>query len=277
MILAIDVGGTKTLIALFNHEGRILRKQLLETPSDYNLFKDRLIAALRAFWEPGIEIEAIGLAVPGLVDYKTGFVTKFGNLDWKNVDIKDQLQHDFNVPVFIDNDANVGALFEANQLDPTPQLAVYVTIGTGIGTGIIFNGKIDQSIAKSEGGHIVLRHHDQYVVWEDIASGRAIRRDYQKYAYEIDDKAVWDDIARRIALGLFSIIPLLQPDAVIIGGGIGTHFAKYKDTLNQELAQNLPHMVDMPHITAATHSEEAVVYGCNILARQSLPAHANPA
>lgn len=106
--------------------------------------------------------------------------------------------------------------------------------------------------------------------WESFASGRAIHDTYAKYAYEITNKKIWDKIAVNINRGLLSLVPSLEPDVVVIGGSIGTHFDRYNKTLMKLLDETLPVHIKRPKIVQAKHPEEAVIYGCYYYALQQI-------
>jgi glucokinase len=265
MILSIDVGGTKTLIALFSESGEVLKKEKIPTNHSIDQFFEELFALIEKEFLDAIS--AIGIGVPGVIDYDRGIALKFGNLPWTNVNFKARLEERFHVPVTVDNDANVAGYSEANILRPTPPLALYITISTGIGVGIIHNGKLEPTLGKSEAGHIVLLQDGKYRTWENIVSGQSILRDYGKYAHEISDDQTWKEIAHKIALGLLAVIPTLYPDVLIFGGSVGTYFEKFATFLREELERHLPPMIDMPTIVQAQHPEEAVIYGCYELAK----------
>ena len=89
-------------------------------------------------------------------------------------------------------------------------------------------------------------------------------------AADIVDPGVWYQIARNIALGLIDVIAATTPDIVVIGGGVGSHFEKFGDTLIGELALYEDNMIHVPPIIGAKNAEDAVIYGCYTLAMQKL-------
>jgi len=267
MILAVDVGGTKTLVAALDHHGQVLKSQRIPTSHIYNEFITHLLELIKKeFWREDITV--ISIAIAGSINYTTNKVTRLGNLPWEDVDVTHPLREAFKVPVLIDNDANVGGLSEAHQLEPIPKCVLYITIGTGIGSGIITGGKIDPYFAHSEAGHIMLEHQGILQRWEDLCSGRAIVRDYHQIAAEIDDPEIWQEITDKLALGFYALLPVIQPDVVVIGGGVGTHFDKYAKLLHDRLRLRLPAIVPLPKIVKAVNPEEAVIHGCYQLAKQ---------
>jgi len=87
----------------------------------------------------------------------------------------------------------------------------------------------------TEAGQMVLEHDGKLVKWEDMASGRAIVQRYGKKAKDIEDPKVWQDYVKLLAPGIDALVATLQPDAIIIGGGVGSHFDKFHSYLNKEL------------------------------------------
>ncbi len=266
MYLGIDVGGTKTLVASFTNKGTLSKSIRFKTPKEYKTFVGVLKAALARFSDHKFEYAAI--AIPGTVDRKHGVGIAFGNLPWKDVSIQKDLSSFIDCPIIIENDANLAGLSEAINVIDDYKKVLYVTISTGIGTGIIVDGVIEPEFADSEAGHMKLPYNDRLQIWEDFASGSAIKKRYGKLAVEINDKKTWKEISHAIALGLNSLIAVIQPDVIIIGGSVGTHFQKYAKLLNDELKKFSTPLTPAPPIIHAKKSEEAVVYGCYHLAKR---------
>lgn len=259
MIIAVDIGGTKTLVASFEGTRSIINEERFPTPQDEQQFLHELGSALERF--KAQSAEAICVAVPGIIS-ADGVIKRCGNLPWTNFPLKKLLAEKLNRPVVIQNDAKLAGLAETRSLTEIPPLSVYVTVSTGIGTGIITHGRIEPALANSEGGHMKLQTPSGFTDWESFASGRAIREEFGHMAADIQDPAEWHEIAEKLALGLQTLIPLLQPQVVIVGGSIGTYFEQYGTLLTEILHHRLSPFIDMPHIVQAKHPEEAVVYGC---------------
>lgn len=260
MIVAVDTGGTKTLVTSFNDDGSMLQPVRFETPKDKHLYVKTLVENINIVSNKS-EIDYIVIALPGIIE--NGLALVCPNLGWINFDLKSELKKYFNkIDILVENDANLAGLAEVHNLSKTPQNALYLTISTGIGTGIITNGKIDPTFSKSEAGHMVLEHDGIFKQWEEFASGRAIKKRYGKYAKDINSQKIWYQISKDISSGLLAIIPLLEPDTIIIGGSIGTHYAKYEKTLINYLDEKLPVIIKRPVILQAAHPEQAVLYGC---------------
>lgn len=266
MYLCIDVGGTKTLVASVDDEGVVLESNKFPTPKDYQEFLSTLTETIDGL--DAVDFDAVGIAVPGLVDRQHGVGVAFGNLPWKNVPIQADLERITNCPTIVDNDANCAALSEGLLLKKEFNVVLYVTIGTGIGTGVIVDGEIDPSFEDTEGGLMLLEHDDKLQRWQDFASGSAIFRRFNKRASEIDDEKTWKTISCDIAQGMVQLIVTMQPEVIVIGGGIGTHFAKYEKLLLAELKKYETPLTKTPPIRQAQRPEEAVVYGCYTVAKR---------
>lgn len=271
MIVTVDVGGTKTLVADFDVNGKIGHEVNFPTSKDPNEFFDTLLNNLKDTYPDGTQIDAICVALPGLV-VNNETLLYAPNLGWKNVEIKARLAGIYSCPVYVQNDANLAGLGETNLLDTIPPLSLYFTISTGIGSGVVLNGKLDNLLNRSEAGHMQLEYAGEIREWESFASGRSIRDTYGKYARDITSEDTWKEIADKISRGLLALIPALQPDVIIIGGSIGTHFNHYKDYLDRALREplKLSQVISYPAIYQAQHPEKAVVYGCYYYATHSL-------
>ena len=264
MFLGIDIGGTKTLIACLDKHGVIKQSVKFPTPRIYSAFLKEL--ALNVATLTTNKFFAVGVAAPGSIDRTHGIAKSFGNLPWQNVPLKRDIQKMLGCPVIIENDANLAGLSEALLL-PRYACVLYVTISTGIGTGIITNQEIDPEFADSEGGHIMLEHQGKIQMWEKFASGQAIVKRFGKRASEINDQKTWKIITRDIGLGLYDLIAVIQPDAVVLGGGVLTSFDKFDDLLNKELQRYATPLTPIPPVLQAQRPDEAVVHGCYVLAK----------
>jgi predicted NBD/HSP70 family sugar kinase len=264
MYLGIDIGGTKTLVASLNNDGVITESLKFPTPRIYTEFLKELSVAIASLTTK--EYIAVGVAAPGRLDRPKGLVEAFGNLPWKDVPLKRDVGRITGKPVVVDNDANLAGLSEAMLL-PQHRCVLYVTISTGIGTGVITERKIDPNFEDSEGGEIILEHKGKLQKWEDFASGRAIVKRFGKRASDIDDDQTWRIICHDIAIGLYDLITFIQPDVVVLGGGVGSYAHKFKPILLAELERFKTPLTPIPPIVEAKRPEQAVVYGCYDLAK----------
>lgn len=259
MIVAVDTGGTKTLVAVFDTSGEVVQQAKFPTPVD---IKDYLAVLHTTIDEllAGSDPTCLSVALPGIIE--NGIMTWAGNLSWRGIDIHSLLSSRYDCPIIVENDANLAGLAEARSLKETPGVCLYVTVSTGIGTGIITNGKLDPDLANSEGGHMVLERDGMLRDWESFASGSAILRTYGKLASEITNKRTWHVISRNIAVGLLALCPVIRPDVIVIGGGVGTHFDKFEHDLIGIMREHLEEQWMPRVIKRAEHPETAVIYGC---------------
>lgn len=266
MYLGVDIGGSKTLVAVLDDSGTIVEHIKFLTPDNYDLFIKELENTVGSLTTK--DFAACGVGVPGKIDRERGIGLTFGNLPWKNAPIQADLEIIAHCPTVIDNDANLGGLSEAMLL-PEYDRVLYVTISTGIGTGFIEKRTIDAGLADSEGGDMMLEHHGKMVKWEDFASGKAIVKRFHKKAAEITDEATWKIISHDLAAGFIQLIAIAQPDVIVLGGSVGTYFHHYEKFLVASLKKYENPMVPIPPIREAARPEEAVIYGCYDLARQT--------
>jgi predicted NBD/HSP70 family sugar kinase len=269
MYLAIDVGATKTLLAVFSKDGKVLHEQKLATNQKYQPFLSELRTALQAEKFKKHQISAACCAIPGKVDRQSGIGITFGNLPWQNASMVTDIEKLINGQVFLENDANLAGLFEALTHKKYKKV-LYITLSTGIGSGFIVEGKIDPSFADAEVGHMVLEHEGKLKTWEDFASGEALVERFGKKAEQLDNPFAWKSYAKDVARGLDVLLAVLQPDVVIFGGGVGAHLEKFAEPLNKELQKFSNNMVPIPPIIQADKAEEAVIYGCYAFVRQKL-------
>jgi predicted NBD/HSP70 family sugar kinase len=264
MYLGIDIGGTKTLVAVLDRNGVIQEQIKFPTPTDYAAWRDLLAGIVDKFSTKNFI--ATGVGVPGRIDRKRGVGLDMGNLPWHHVPIKSDLEKLLKCPVVVDNDANLAGLSEAMLLKQYSRV-LYVTISTGIGTGFIVDQQIEPAFADSEGGKMMLEHGSKIEEWEDFASGRAIFERYGKPARDIHDQTTWKRIAKDISIGLIDLIAVMQPQVIVLGGSIGTYYPRYKALLKERLERFETPLVPIPPIKQANRPEEAVVYGCYDLAK----------
>ncbi len=260
MIITIDTGGTKTLISSFSKNGRMGASVKFPTPPDQRDYVASLRQTLRDNYAHE-SVDVIVVALPGII--KDGVALWCQNLGWANFEaakhFKDLLP---GVPVLIENDANLAGIAETRALNPVPVSSLYVTISTGIGSGFCTNGFIDPGLRHSEAGHALVEFDGRVQRWEAFASGHAIVNVYKKFARDITSKRTWRQIADRMSRGFLAVIPITQPDVIIIGGSVGSYFDRYGDFLTQTLTERLPSHIPCPKIVQAQHPEQAVVYGC---------------
>lgn len=268
MYLAVDIGGTKTLLAVFDDDGTITQQHKFATPSEYPAF---LVALHDNFAQLGISVSKAVAAVPGRLDRVAGTVSGYGTLPWPPASIRDDLQKALgDIPVRIENDAKLAGLSEGILLKDEFRKVLYITISTGISNAIIIDGVIDPDFLDSEGGQMLVPDDTGTLKqWEDVASGRAIVAKYGKRASELDDPIAWQEIAHNLAVGIIDLITVIQPEVIVFGGGVGAHFEKFEQPLQAQLKELANSLTPVPPLRVAQHPEEAVLYGCIELMKQN--------
>ncbi len=265
MYAAVDIGGTKTLVAVFDNDGNIVEQVKFPTPKDYRQFKVELADTVAKLSTKEFQCGAIGIR--GNINRATGLSVQDDVLAWRNVPIRDDCQSIFGCPFVLENDSKLAGLSEALRVKDTYRKALYVTVSTGIGSAFIVDGKLDEDTQDSEIGKSVYEHEGQVRQLEDFASGKAIVEKYGKRASELDDPAAWQEISHNLAIGLLNATAAFTPEVIILGGGVGSHFHKFEQPLKEAMLDMKPPEIAMPVVQQAKHPEEAVIYGCYELAR----------
>lgn len=266
MYIGVDVGGTKTLLAVLDAHGVIKESRKFPTPKNYRHFLLELRHSAAFITTKELQAGAAGIPATSL-DRKHGIGISFGNLPWQNVPIQADLERLFHCPIVVENDAKLAALSEAMLLKNEYKRVLYVTISTGIGIGLVVNGKLDIEIGDGGGRLMMVEHKGKLVPWEGFASGHAIVELYGKPARDITDNKTWLAIARNLSVGLLELIALAEPEVIVFGGSVGTYFDRFGDLLAKELKKFETPLLPMPALRAAARPEEAVIYGCYDIAK----------
>lgn len=264
--LGFDLGGTNMVVGLVDDEGRVLSKLSCPTRARRNveaIATDMANLVLELLNKNGLtkdDISFFGLASPGIANAETGVIEYANNLPFENFAVADFMREKTGIDnIAIGNDANAAALGEAvcGQARGTKN-SVLITLGTGVGGGIILNGKIHTGINHSAGelGHIVIQHGGRKCTcgrrgcWETYSSAVGLIEMTREKMRERTDSAMWrlcDGDAKRLsgktafaasrlgdeaacevvntyieylACGLTNIINIFQPEVLSIGGGI---------------------------------------------------------
>ncbi len=245
--LGIDLGGTNIVAGLCDENYKIVAKASCKTnvPRPESDICDSMAeVAKKACEKAGVsmdEVESIGIGVPGAVNPKTGVIEYSANLHFHNWEVSKMMNERLGKKVLIENDANAAALGEylAGSAKGAKN-AVAITLGTGVGGGIIINGKIysGSNFAGAELGHMVIvkdgKETKEKILSEKLdysfmlnkICGGDINKVNGKTAFDAaeqgdpDAKEVLDTYFGYLATGLVNIINIFQPDVLCIGGGI---------------------------------------------------------
>ncbi len=270
MYLSVDIGGTKTIVAIYDEAGEVVKDAKFPTGDDYDILLGNISKNASELVDIEKDIKAACVAVPVPIDYKTG-VSKLGHkFGWSEHNVTEDLKTIFSCPVACENDANLAALGEAILgSGKGHETVLYITLSTGIGTGVISNQQIVPVLAASEGGFFYLHHNGKQKIWEEFASGKAFTERYGKLGSEVEDPEIWKDYASTLSAGFMNLINAVRPNIVVVGGGMGAHLMKYKKYLMAELEElNEPlHSYSLPDVVLADLPEQAVIHGGYLLAK----------
>ena len=251
---ALEAGGTKMVCAIGNENGEILERISIPTETP-DITMPKLIS-----YFADKEIEALGIGCFGPIDLNRdsdtyGYITTTPKLAWKNYNIVKAFQDALKVPVGFDTDVNGSALGEATWgITKGLENSMYITIGTGIGTGIITNGKLLHGMLHPEGGHLLLSRHpkDSFegtcpyhkTCLEGLASGPAIEARWGEKGTELAERReVWELEAYYIAQALVDYIMVISPQRIVIGGGV-MHQEHLMPLIREEVKRQLAGYID---------------------------------
>ena len=263
MYIGIDLGGTNIAAGIVREDGKIVVQSSVPTlsqrPTD-EIVKDMVFLSKQLIKDAELElndIEAVGIGCPGTINFETGEVIYSNNIKMEHYMLAKEFQKYLNLPVKIDNDANCAAMGEYIVSGNNVPIFMFITLGTGVGSGLILNGKVFRGFngAASEAGHITLVSGGEPCTcgkrgcWETYASVTALIRQ-TKVAMEQNPESLMHEIAKAegkisgrtsfdaakqgdkaaqavvkqyaqyVADGIVSVENVLQPDIISVGGGI---------------------------------------------------------
>lgn len=274
--LAIDIGGTKFSLAAFDGT-RMIRRHSEPTRGGPGWMAPRLVKVARG-WQREIAFERCGVGFGGPVDFPTQqviFSTHVGG--WLDYPLVPTLQRELELPVIMDNDANVGALgegFHGAGVGMNPLF--YMTLSTGIGGGILVDGRVLRGADSYGGeiGHMTIRPGGPECLcgwtgcFERMCCGLWLERDHGKPASKLMQDPEF--VARYVvdlALGLKACIMLLNPARIVIGGGISKAGDRLFEPLRAELRRTItPWSRARIDVVPAALGDHSVLYGALQLA-----------
>ena len=263
MYIGIDLGGTNIAVGLVDKKGKILQKASTPTLRERHwseIVKDMVIMTHKVTEAAGknlADIKVIGIGIPGNIDNENGIVVRAANLNMTNVHIAEEFRKYIDIPVNLENDANAAAYGEYFVQDPRRDNFLMVTLGTGVGGGIVIKGKIFRGFngAGGEIGHHVIHTDGEKCAcgrrgcYETYASVTALINQTKRKMAERPDSMMHEwvknngavngftafDCAKKgdsaaievrdryityVAEGIVNLINIFQPETVVIGGGI---------------------------------------------------------
>ena len=259
-VIGVDLGGTKISTALSTFEGNIISQTVVPTNASEGELPvlNRIISSINEVINGANitinEVEAIGIGSPGPLDAKKGLIITTPNLPFKNYNLVQPIKERFNVPVYLDNDANVAAIGEFMfGAGKGKENIVFFTVSTGVGGGAVLNGQAYRGNTSNalEIGHMTVAPDGPRCgcgnvgCLEAVASGTAIGKRWQeavqtnvetslkKYdkitSYEVFVEAkngdavakeIVDKAMNYLGIGVANAISIFDPEMVIIGGGV---------------------------------------------------------
>lgn len=310
--IGVDLGGTNIAVGVISEDLKIVGRGSVKTncprPAE-EIFDDIKKAVDLAVADAGISMDdvvSVGVGTPGTVNKNNGYIEFANNLDFKNVPAKEMLEARLNKTVYLDNDANCAALGEAVAgCGKGAKNFVAVTLGTGVGSGIIIDGKIinGSNFAAGEMGHMVIAIDGEQCncgrrgCWESYASATALIRQTKDAMKHNQDSVMWqivndnidavngrtafdamrqndkagkevvDKFIYYVATGIINIINSLQPEFICVGGGI----ANEKETLLEPLRTHVNreryshYSSKQTKIVSAELGNDAGIYGAALL------------
>ena len=309
--IGVDLGGTNIAVGVVDENLKIIGRGKVKTRCPRpaaEIFDDIALAVEMAVKDAGISMDdvvSVGVGTPGSVNKSNGYIEFANNLDFNQVPAKDMLEERIGKPVFLDNDANCAALGEAVAgVGNGVENFVAITLGTGVGSGIIVNGKIVVGVnyCAGEMGHMVICadgipcNCGRKGCWEQYSSATALISQTKEAMKKNPDSIMWqmtggiDNVSGRTAfdamrqgdkaaadvvdryvyylsIGICNVINALQPEIICIGGGV-SHEGDYllKPLLKYVEDQRYSiYSAKQTKIVAAQLGNDAGIFGAALL------------
>ncbi|MDD3594304.1 MAG: ROK family protein [Candidatus Gastranaerophilales bacterium] len=312
--IGVDIGGTNVKIALIDEKGHIAYSNSVPTRAEmgYEYSINNIITTIRESLKesnnPVASIGGIGFGLPGQIDSVNGIVRILPNVPgWIDVPLAKMVQKEFNVPVKMDNDVRVATLGELNfGAGIGCKNLICLTVGTGVGSGIVLNGQLVRGASMSAGeiGHVMVERNDGAICGcgstgclEAYASGPSIVKMAKEYIaggkstkykeiaagneltpYMVYEAAKQGDavairiftiVGEYLGSALVSVVNLLNPERIIVGGGVGQAGDLLLNPIREIIRKRcIPTSANAVEIVPAQLGESAGVVGASILVEQ---------
>jgi len=289
LVVGIDVGGTKiALLATDVASGDDLAQERFPTPTDAGpmAFIEMLVESIQslvnATGRSPDSLRAVGIAMPGQVEFDHGRVISAGNLaGWEDIPLRDLVSRALAVPVFVEQDANAAALGErwrggAKKMHNF----VFLALGTGVGAGVVVNGRLHRGFHNGAGelGNLIMarsylgKERDGHGNLERLVGGRGIRHTAQRLTGEelgtgealaqgeTDERlaSVAARVADHVAMAIIAVSVVLDPEALFIGGGTAAAGDWFIGEIRERVKRELP---NPPAIMQSVLGENAQLHG----------------
>ncbi|MFH1360968.1 MAG: ROK family protein [Candidatus Omnitrophota bacterium] len=303
-VLGIDVGGTNIKLGLVNPRGRVISRTNLATKS-FIRNKKKLVRALLSEIKFIIQAKklskknlvGIGIGLPGAVNNQKGIVHYLTNISgWRNVPLKKIIEKEIHIPTFLDNDVNCVTLGEWKYGSGRGiSNLICLTLGTGVGGGLILNGAIyrGEGFAAGEAGHMPLNEEGEkcncggYACLETAIGNQYLLKKAQKIfkqknptlenitflAAQGNPKAIrfWKETAGHLGRGLIGVVNLLNPRLIVIGGGTANaHRFMFREITRIIKCHAMKQQSKMAVLKKATLGNDAGIIGAQVLVKDAL-------
>lgn len=261
MILVLDIGGTKTRLAVSSDGLNLKQTAVFDTLKKFDDEAKELSSRALQILE-GERASSVVVGLAGTLNEHKEILLSSPNLkEWEGVPIKKKFEDLFDAPVFLENDTALAGLAEASLgAGRGGQIVVYVAVGTGVGGVRIVNGKIDCNRYGFEPGHQILDMEGRDL--EYYVSGKSVEARYGAPPEKIDDKKVWDGVERALAIGIHNSILHWSPDVVVLGGSMVLKTPGISvQNVGFRLAEILKVFKTAPKIVNSSLGDEAGLYG----------------
>lgn len=306
--VGIDFGGMSAKAGLFDKNSKMLAKDTVKTSKDDNYVTTvaKMAQLVKKLCEendvPIKSVRRIGLASPGVIDSKEGVVVRWGNYNWSDKPLARDMSEAVGAEVRVVNDANAAAYGEAIYgAAKAYKNSIFITLGTGIGSGIIIDGKLFEGVrgAGAEAGHMVIQVGGvpcgcgRKGCFEQYASASALIRDTKRAMFENKESIMWQmtggdpenvdgktafaasregDAAAQTVVknyivylgeGILNLVSIFRPEAVILGGGVCNEGEYLLVPLRKYVAERLYVGCDKVPLTLnrAALGNDAGIYG----------------
>lgn len=244
MNIGIDLGGTKIQVGI-EKDGEIIHqtKGLLKEKDSLSSTLDQVIQYIKPYME--YKVDGIGIGVPSVVDIEKGIVYNVTNIpSWKKVALKEILEKEFSLPVFVNNDVNCLAIGEHKFGVGKPfSSLVGMSIGTGLGSGIIIRNKLYAGVNCGAGEIGLLPYKDKNI--EFYASGNFFSSFYNTTALDSykeaklgDPEALfqWTEFGHHLGVAVQAVLYTYDPQAIVLGGSIAKAYEFFKVSMEASFA-----------------------------------------
>ena len=291
-LISLDIGGTTFSLYLFDEKLNIIKKSPIDKIINYrnknellNGIEKHIISLLESSQITLNQILCLGISAPGPLDCKNGIILDTPNLIiLKNTKIIKELERYFSFPIFLNNDANLFAFGEWYNYYNKKDVFVGITLGTGLGLGIIIDGKIFSGAHGMGAEYGISPYKDG--VWEDVISIEGIEnfikrkkvnasspKELHQLALkgEKDALEIWNDFGRSLGIFTSHILNLLDPSVVSFGGGLSKAYSCFEKSLIENLEKHSPTFkYNSPIITHSKNQLDSAHIGAARFALKSL-------